>query len=323
MKSVRLMTLAAAAAGLAWADPAAARSVAVDGYAAMVNQRVILKSEVFAMVYPLQQKLKLEHSGSELEKKLEEAYTNVLESLIERALIVEEFVRQGRMLPDRAIDSQVNSLISERFNNNRMAFLDALAEERLTLAEWREQAKDGLIVTILRRTEILDRVAVAPRQVREYYEQHLDSYRTPEEVQLRLIVLHPGATPEERAAKIEEARRIRERLAGGEDFATVAKTVSEGPKAAQGGDMGWMQTSDLRAELAAGVKDLGPGQLSEVIETSDEIYLAKVEGRKQAAVAPFEEARRNIEDRLHKQELERLYDAWIARLKNRFYVKVF
>ncbi|HOW97424.1 MAG TPA: peptidyl-prolyl cis-trans isomerase [Kiritimatiellia bacterium] len=323
MKRMRGMLGRMAAAWLAWAASAGARSVAVDGYAAMVNQRVILRSEVFAMVYPLQQKLKLEHSGAELEKKLEEAYTNVLESLIERALIVEEFNRQGHQLPDRAIDTQVNSLISERFNNNRMAFLDALAEERLTLAEWREQAKDGLIVTILRRTEILDRVAVAPRQVREYYEKNLDRYRTPEEAQLRLIVLHPGATPEERAAKIEEARRIRERLAGGEDFATVAKTASEGPKAAQGGDMGWMQTSELRAELAAGVKDLEPGQLSEVIEASDEIYLAKVEGRKQAAVTSFQDARQEIEEQLHKQEMDRLYDAWIARLKNRFYVKVF
>lgn len=323
MKSVRLMTLAAMAAILAWAGSAAARSVAVDGYAAMVNQRVILRSEVFAMVYPLQQKLKLEHSGAELEKKLEEAYTNVLESLIERALIVEEFTRQGRLLPDRAIDSQVNSLISERFNNNRMAFLDALAEERLTLAEWREQAKDGLIVTILRRTEILDRVAVAPREMRDYYEKNLAAYRTPEEVQLRLIVLHPGATAEERAAKIEEARRIRERLMNGEDFAAAAKTASEGPKAAQGGDMGWMETAQLRAELAAGIEGIEAGRLSEVIETPDEIYIAKVEGRKQASVTPFESVRPEIEILLRKQEMDRLYKSWISRLKNRFYVKVF
>ncbi|MBU1693547.1 MAG: peptidyl-prolyl cis-trans isomerase [Verrucomicrobia bacterium] len=315
--------MALIAAGLVLAEGAAGRAVPVDGYAAMVNQRVILKSEVFALVYPVQQKLQLSYTGLELEKKLDEAYRNVLDTLIERALIVEEFNRQGRALPDRAIDTQVNSLISERFNNNRMAFLDALAEERLTLAEWREQAKDSLIVMILRRTEVMDRVALAPREVRKYYEENLDRYRTPEEVLFRLIVLHPGTTEEERAAKVEEARRIRTRLTEGEDFSTVARTASEGPKAAQGGDMGWMEPSQLRVELAQGIQGLDPGQISEVIETPDEIYLAKVEGRKQASVTPFEEVRRTIEGLLRKQEADRLYKAWIARLKNRFYVKVF
>lgn len=321
LKTVRQMVMITA--GLVLAGSAAGRAVPVDGYAAMVNQRVILKSEVFALVYPVQQQLQLSYTGLDLEKKLDEAYRNVLDTLVERALIVEEFNRQGRALPDRAIDTQVNSLISERFNNNRMAFLDALAEERLTLAEWREQAKDSLIVTILRRTEILDRVAVAPREVRESYETNLDRYRTPEEVLLRLIVLHPGTTEEERAAKIGEARRIRARLTEGEDFAAVARTVSEGAKAAQGGDMGWMETAQLRAELAQGIHGLAPGQIGEVIEAPDEIYLAKVEGRKQASVTPFEDVRRDIEALLRKQEADRLYKGWIARLKNRFYVKVF
>jgi parvulin-like peptidyl-prolyl isomerase len=321
LKTARQMALVVA--GLLLVESAGGRAVPVDGYAAMVNQRVILKSEVFALVYPVQQQLQLSYTGLELEKKLDEAYRNVLDTLVERALIVEEFNRQGRALPDRAIDTQVNSLISERFNNNRMAFLDALAEERLTLAEWREQARDGLIVTILRRTEVLDRVTVAPREVREYYEKNLDRYRAPEEVLFRLIVLHPGTTEEERAAKVEEARRIQARLKEGEDFAALARTASEGPKAAQGGDMGWMEPAQLRTELAAGVKGLGPDQVSEVIETPDEIYLAKIEGRKQASITPFKNVRRDIEALLRKQEADRLYKAWIARLKNRFYVKVF
>lgn len=302
---------------------ASARGLRVDGYAATVNKRVITVGEVLAYVQPVQMKLAERYEGAELEEHVAEAMAEQLDALIERALILEEFTLKGGTIPDRLVDDRINGMISERFKNSRTAFLEALSQERLTLDDWREETRDQLIVSIMRRQEVGDRVIVSPRAVREAYESRLDTYRVPEQVKLLMIVLHKGATAEDQKVKREEAEQIRAKLVAGEDFAEIAKASSEGSKAAEGGDQGWLEPSSLRPELTNVVAQLEAGRVSEVVEAGDEFYLLKVEARKNASVMPFDEARKGIEKELRMAEEERLYKAWIERLKRKFYVKVF
>lgn len=302
--------------------PAAGRGIPVDGYAAMVNTRVITVGEVLALVQPVRAQIERSFEGDELELKLEEAYNASLRSLIERALILEDFSLLGGNLPDRLVDDQISSFISERFDNSRVKFLEALTEERMTLDEWREETRNRLIVSIMRRREVTDRVLISPRDVRDLYESRIEQYRLPEQVRLRMIALNRGATEEDWAAKRAEAEKIRERLLAGEDFAETARTESEGARAAEGGDFGWIEPNSLRAELAAVVADLDTGRISEVIETDDELYILRIEARKNAAVKPFDEVRGSIEDELRRKEEARLYASWMERLYRKFHVRI-
>ena len=309
---------------LVWtATMAPAEPMTVDSYAAMVNDRLITVAEVITLVRPVEQQLRDTYKGQELNDKVRDLYKNGTDSLIERCLILEEFEKQGGNIPDQAVDDHINEIIREKFGNNRAEFLKALAEERMTIDEWREETKERMIVTYFRRKEVNDKVFVSPNAVKDAYNAAIEKYRIPETIQLRMIVLHKGTNDVDQAAKLREAQRIRERLAAGEDFATLAKNVSEGSKAAQGGDMGWIEPSSLRTELSTVAAQLSPGQLSDVVDTGDELYLLRLEGRKEASVTPFEQVAKGIEDELKKQENERLYTAWIARLKKKYYIKIF
>lgn len=305
------------------AQEAAARGVPVDGYAAVVNKQVITVGEVLALIQPVRLQLEGTCEGPELEAKLKEAFRMGLNALIERSLILEEFAALGGELPDRIIDDQTSQVIAERFHNDRAEFLKALAEERVTLDEWREQTKNRLIVNILRRREVTDRVMVSPRAVRELYESRREKYLLPEQVQLRTIVLHQGATPEDQAAKRAEADGLRAKAMGGDDFAALAKSSSEGSKAAEGGDMGWVEPKALRPELAQAVARLEAGGISDVIDAGEEFYILKVEARKNESIVPFDEARPAIEEELRRKEEDRLFKAWIGRLRNKYYVKIY
>ena len=309
---------------LLWtATMAPAEPMTVDSYAAMVNDRLITAAEVITLVRPVEQQLRDTYKGKELNDKVRDLYKKGTDSLIERALILEEFEKQGGNIPDQAVDDHINEIIREKFGNNRAEFLKALAEERMTIDEWREETKERMIVTYFRRKEVNDKVFVSPNAVKDAYNAAIEKYRIPETIQLRMIVLHKGTNEVDQAAKLREAQRIRERLMAGEDFATLAKNVSEGSKAAQGGDMGWIEPSSLRTELSTVAAQLSPGQLSDVVDTGDELYLLRLEGRKEASVTPFEQVAKGIEDELKKQENERLYTAWIARLRKKYYVKIF
>ena len=228
----------------------------------------------------------------------------------------------GGNLPDRAVDDQINLMISERYKNDQAAFLEALAEDRMTLDDWREETRNRLIVNYLRRSEIADRVIIAPRTVRELYESRAAEYQVPEQVQLRMIILHKGTSPDDQAAKRQEAEQLRQKLLAGEDFATLAKSSSEGYKASDGGDQGWMEPRNLRPELAKVVMQLDPGRISEVVDTDDDFCILKVEAKKNASVIPFDQVRGQIEEELRKAEEEKMYKAWIERLKRKFYVKI-
>lgn len=302
--------------------PARGAGMPVDGYAAVVNTRVITVGEVLALVQPVRAQIESSYEGAALERKLEEAYDASLKSLIERALILEDFAKQGGALPERLIDDQISSFISERFNNDRAAFLEALTEERMTLDEWREETRNRLIVSLMRRREVADRVLVSPGAVRDVYESRIEQYRLPEQVKLRMIVLNRGASEEDWAAKRAEADKLRERLLDGEDFAELARDQSEGPRAAQGGDFGWIEPGALRDEIVDVVAKLETGRVSEIIETDSEIYILRVEARKNASVQPFDEVRGAIEEELRLKEEERLYAAWMERLYRRFHVRI-
>ena len=302
---------------------AKSQGIKLDGYAARVNDKVITVGDVMEFIQPAEQQLAGLYSGSELDAKRQEAFTNGLATLIDRSLIVAEFNKQGGAIPERLINDRVNEFIYDRFGNDRSKFLTALSEQQITLEDWREQVKERLIISILRRQEVTDRVKVSPRLIRETYDARADQYRTDAKMRLSMIMLNKGDTARDAEVKRTEAEKILEQLKSGEDFAEIAKASSEGIKASEGGDMGWNKPEDLRSELAAAVANLKPGEISGIVETDEEWYILKLVDQKDAGMVPFEEVRKAIEDELKQQEGERLYKAWTERLRRKYYVQVF
>lgn len=315
---VALAWLAAFAAG------AADKVISVDGYAAVVNDQVITIGEVMGVMQPVERQLRQTYDGSTLTAKLEEAYSNALTSLIERALIIEAFKQQKEFtLPDTVVNSRMDELIRNKFNNNRAALMKALEEEGLTLEDWRQGLKNSMIVSLLREREVDSKVVISPQAVREAYEKAGEQYRIPEQVDVRMIVIHRGQTEEETALKYKQAEDVRQRLLAGANFEELAKQVSEGPRAAAGGVVGWIDPASRRAELAEALQNMDPGDISEVIPAGDDFYILKVEGRRNATVIPFEKVQDTLRTELQKKEAKRLYDAWIVRLRQKVYIRKF
>ena len=300
-----------------------AREIPVDGYAAMVNDKVITIGDVMEYIRPVEMQLKQTYTGKALQDKLEEAFGKALDALIDEALILADFGSKEMQIPEQLVDERVNSVIHERFNDDRAAFLEALTSQRMTLEEMRQQVKDSLVVMILRRQEVSDQVSISPLAVLELYEKNIDRYREPGQVKLRMIALNKGETEADQVLKMSEAERIIERLQNGEEFAAVAEEVSEDNKAQYGGDWGWIEAQNLRAELAEQAALLKPGEISGVIDLGSTIYIMTIEARKEAAVVPLESVRPQLERELRMQEEAVLYEKWISRLKKKYYVQSF
>jgi parvulin-like peptidyl-prolyl isomerase len=178
-------------------------------------------------------------------------------------------------------------------------------------------------VSLLKRQEITDKVKVSPGMVRDLYESRRSRMTVPARSRMSVIVVNRGETDEEREAKKRQAVIARGKLLAGEDFAQVAKEFSEGSKATEGGDWGWIEPANLRSELKDAVESIATGEISEIVESGDAYYIFRVEERQEAGVLPFEKVRAQLESELKQAEAERLYNEWMKRLRRKHFVHIF
>lgn len=299
------------------------KPVLVDVVAANVNAHSITVGDVLNLVDPTLMQIYRRYEGAERKRKEREAFKSGLDALIERYLILDSVDPEKQKLPEWVIDEEVQRTVDDRFRGNREALMTQLASEKLSYEEWRKRLKEQLLVNYAKDGKLRQRSAPTPAEIEAAYKRDVAKYSTAEMVKLRMFVLKRSGTAEEMEAKRKQIDEIRAQLVGGADFAELAKKLSEGGKADHGGDQGWRGLDSLRSELRKVAEVLPVNELSQVVETADEIYVIRVEDRKRSGVRPIDEVRVDIEKQLRQEAYERLYTEWIERLKKESYVKVF
>jgi parvulin-like peptidyl-prolyl isomerase len=295
----------------------------IDGYAAKVNDRVITRGEVLEMLSPILPELYRTYQGEQLEKELEKAFIRARGELVERALIMEAFNERGGQIPDQYVNDEIKRVIKERFKGDEALFEQVLTEQKQTRTDYMDTIREQMTVGMMMSEEVSRRARITPKQVRTEYEQNQSLYFIPEKVKYSVIVLNKGVTVEDQSVKLQEAVSILQRLAEGADFGDVAKEVSEGSRAAEGGAFPWMQPKDVRPELQKTLQELPAGEISKIIETETELYILKMEARQQSGHKSFEEVRHDIKNTLTAKERDRLKKRWITRLKETNYVFIY
>lgn len=312
----RFFLLLACAAGLA-ALPAArgrpAEGVLLDSYSAIVNGKVITVGDVLAALRPAQERLAARYAGRELEQKLAEEFNAARDALVESELILVDFEMQGGSLPDRAIEDHVNSVIHDRFGNDRAAFLKALAAERLTFGEWRQQMKDQLIVQIRRQQEVGAKILITPLDLQTAYAARRDTdFARPERVRLRTLALPAAADGPVDPVQLERVRTGQVPF----DADAFAGAVFQ-----DAGD--FLDVSSLNEATRAALAGLQPGDVSPPIEIAGTAYLLQLVERQPARIVPFDEAAPEVRRDLRRAEFERLNRIWINSLRAKYHVQLF
>jgi tetratricopeptide (TPR) repeat protein len=101
----------------------------------------------------------------------------------------------------------------------------------------------------------------------------------------RMVAMRDEAVAERAAGKVHllhvvtadpaAVEPLRAALAAGEDFAGIASRFSEGPTAVRGGDIGWVDPTQMRPELREAIEPLEPGQTSDLITVDERTHVFK------------------------------------------------
>ena len=302
-------------ATVAGAQGLPASGILLDSYAAIVNGHVVTVGDVLSAMPAAHERLAAQYSGRELGEKLLEKFNDVRDALVESELVLLDFETQGGALPDRAIEDHVNTVIHDQFQNDRTAFLKALADQRLTYAEWHKQMKDQLVVQIMRQKEVSAKILITPLDLQAAYEaRKLTDFSLPERVRLRTLSF-AADTPEELEAARKKAAAIRAGEAAFETAAPAGATLQD--------DAEFLDVASLTEPLRAALGGLAPGGISEPVEIGGVLYLVQLVERQDARVRPLDEVAPELEKVLRKSEFERLNKAWIDSLRAKYYVQLF
>jgi peptidyl-prolyl cis-trans isomerase SurA len=194
-------------------------------------------------------------------EEIERYRAQVLRNLIDESLQIQEAARQEVAVEDREVNSYY-----ERFAANLrqtpQAFSAYLQSIGASERSMKRQIRGELSWQRLQRRQIEPFVTVSDDEVRAILQRLIDSRGTSE---YRVAEIFMSATPETAAQVQTNAARIVQQIRAGANFAAYARQYSEATTAAVGGELGWVRAEQLPDELAALVRQMPVGAISEPI----------------------------------------------------------
>jgi peptidyl-prolyl cis-trans isomerase D len=160
------------------------------------------------------------------------------------------------------------------------------------------------------------KIAVDPAEVQRQYEKNVASYRLPERVKVRHILITtppPGPDGKPDAKGVDEARAkatdVLKQLKAGGNFAELAKKYSQDPGSAEkGGELGWATRGNFVPEFEKAAFDLKPGQISDLVQSNYGFHIIQGEEKDTARVKPLAEVKDEIEKGLKAQKASAMLD---------------
>lgn len=291
-----------------------------QGIAARAEDRIITFEELRREIAPLVEGVRREsRSPMEFEQRMSELYLEVLQTLIDRVLIVKEFNRKEYNIPGSYVESEINRRLIEDFNGDRSRFLEFLRSQGMTMRDYRRELAEQIIVSVMRAQMRRSASEISPERIESFYNDNKIYFYQEESVHLRLIMLKP-ITDESPDLLRQTANRVLAELREGASFADVAAKYSQDSRRNRGGDWGWINRADLRPELSEVAFSLKVGEFSEPVALADQLFILFVEDRRPEGIQPIEEVRERIEGILANQLARQAVNRWLERLRRDAFV---
>lgn len=250
----------------------------LDGIAAIVNDGVVLRSELELEMQRIVTRLQAQ--GTPL-PPTQQLVPQVLERLVIQRIQLQRAERVGIRISDESLNQALLS-VAERNNLPLSQLPDLLAAEGIDYGSYRADLRNQLAVEQLRQRDVLARITVTPRELDEYMQRQEERNFVNQEFKLShiLISTSESASPEEVAATEARIRDIYQRALDGESFSELAVTYSDGQQALEGGSLGWRKGDELPTLFIDVVPGMLTGQVSEPIRSGSGWHLVRLDDRR-------------------------------------------
>lgn len=266
--------------GLARAAELSETGTMLDGIAAIVNEGVVLKSQLYKDTATIVARAQAQ--GMQLPPE------DVLQQQVLERLIVEEVqLQRAERIGLQVSDQMLNEAILRVAQQNGIAFErlpEVLAQDGINYADYRRDTRKQITLDQLRRIEVIGRISIAPREIQQCIDDLEDNVVVNSEYDLAhiLISVPESATGEQIDAADAEANDVHRQLLLGADFSEMAIRHSDSQTGLEGGQLGWLKGDQLPTMFYNVVGDLKPGEVSKPVRTVSGFHIVRVNDMRSA-----------------------------------------
>jgi peptidyl-prolyl cis-trans isomerase SurA len=329
-------TLLLASTLFAQARPAAPQSpyggVTVEEMVARVNDQIITRSDYDRAMKELDDAAR--QHGASMQEVLA-AHKDLLRNLIDQQL----WLSKGKELNITGETELVNRLndIRKQYNLETIEDLEKAAKEQgVSFEDFKANIRNGVITQLVMRQEVGKRVQFTPGEAQRYFEQHKQEYAQQESESLAEILVStgtPDATatvaggvqsddPVVLAAAQAKANDIEAKLHAGGDFSQLARSFSDGPTAAEGGDLGQFHRGALAKVLEDKTFVLKAGQFTEPIRTRQGFVILKVVEHIPGGVPAYKDVAQQVEENFYMARMEPAMRSYLTTMREQAFIDI-
>jgi len=325
----RIPALAFATILCAAPNPVFSQAVEVNAIAAKVNGRVITVNQVNFLLAPIYAQLATQYPrrGPQFEAEFKEARDNIIQELIDREIILDEFKQMGATIRPHIVDEEVKRQIRELFGGDEAKFREELKKSRLTMEGFRQMTQEKMVVQSMRAQQFTDAAPPLPAEVQAEYNSIRNDLRdkTQDKIDFQKIFI-PAADPENLAStpetQLDFAEEIAKKIREGADFGELARAHSRDAYASEGGVQLEVARLDLAPEFAAIIIDAPIGKLIGPLRDPAGFTIVQTLKLHPGPVPAFNTVREQVEERVRRKKTSAQYERWIEARRKRAMIDI-
>lgn len=229
----------------------------------------------------------------------------LLQEMIDGKLLDQEARRRGIQVSDEELNARVQDLIAPM----DLSVLRQASGARLSAQQWMREYQRRLVHQKLIRQEVIDKVRVTQKEMRDLYNRNPRRFTRPEQIKVRHICV----------GSRDLYDRVMKAIERGEDFVALVKKYSITPDRANDGELGYIQRGMLPPEMETAVFELKRvGAISsprKPVQTQMGFHIFRVEGYRPESLRTYEEAEPELRALLVSEREPEAYRRWLETLR--------
>jgi len=271
---------------------------------AIVNDDVITQRDVNEFSNYMRMQLSGQYKGKELDDKVKEMKTEILDRLLEDRIILQEAKKSGIVIDESRVKAKVGE-IKGRYPSDAH-FQRSLEMQGMTQADLESRIREQMLMYVIVEAKVRSKIVVNPTEVTEFYQNNPQEFKSSQVWQFDTLSLDTQDKANVISKALKSGQDILE-VAAGNSLKVEKMDVSEG---------------HLKKELEDVVLKLKVGEVSDPILIGSSYYVFKLTNILAAQAQGLDQAQDKIYTFLSNKKMQLQLTKWIDELKKQSYIKI-
>ena len=321
--------LASSVLVLALACSAFGADTVIEEIVARINSSIVTRSDFEKAKEQAAQEAKERGQNDQTPKREQDT----LRDLIDQQLLVQKAADLG-ITGDTELIKRLDD-IRKSMNLATMEDLEKAAESQgVSYEDFKQNLRNNIVTQAVIGREVGSHIQITKEEAQQFYDEHKPELERPEQVALSEILIAPvkadpnskeappEPTQEQIAAAEKRANDLLAQIKAGAKFDEIARKNSDGPTAAQGGDLGEFKRGMLSKDLEDKTFAMKGGDVTDVIRTRQGFIILKVTQHSSAGVPAFKEVEPQVQEAIYLKKLQPALRAYLTKLREEAFIDI-